>query len=151
MNWLVRSALAACLILAPGCRQHRTVDEAEGIAPDSSMIHLTDEAAQAETAPKPPLLTYTQQKGKRLYDHYCAVCHGFEGKGDGFNAYNLDPRPKDMTEESYLKAVTDKWLIEAISEGGRGVKRSTLMPSYENTLSREQVADIVTYLRAFER
>ncbi|MCH8028240.1 MAG: hypothetical protein IID63_08985, partial [candidate division Zixibacteria bacterium] len=31
----------------------------------------------------------TVEDSKRLYLHYCSVCHGAEGKGDGFNAYNL--------------------------------------------------------------
>jgi len=33
-------------------------------------------------------LTYEQQQGKILYTKYCSVCHGEQGKGDGFNAYN---------------------------------------------------------------
>jgi cytochrome c1 len=92
-------------------------------------------------------LTYSEQKGKRLYDHYCAICHGVQGKGDGFNAYNLNPKPKDMTEKGYLDSVTNDWLKQVISLGGRGVKRSVLMPAYEGTLNKEQTADIVAYLR----
>jgi cytochrome c1 len=92
-------------------------------------------------------LTYTERKGKRLYEHYCAVCHGLQGKGDGFNAYNLNPKPKDMTEKGYLDSVTNDWLKQAVSLGGRGVKRSVLMPAYEGTLNEEQTADVVAYLR----
>ena len=28
----------------------------------------------------------TVEDSKRMYLHYCSVCHGAEGKGDGFNA-----------------------------------------------------------------
>lgn len=92
-------------------------------------------------------LTYAQRKGKWTYDQYCAVCHGPEGRGDGFNAYNLEPRPKDFAEKGYLESITDEWLLEAISQGGRGVKRSALMPAYENTLTEERVVNVVAYLR----
>lgn len=96
-------------------------------------------------------LTYSQRKGKLLYEKYCTVCHGTEGKGDGFNAYNLDPKPKDITKAGYLQVLSDSWLVEAISQGGRGVNRSILMPSWENTLSKEQIENIVTYLRLLSR
>lgn len=92
-------------------------------------------------------LTYAERKGKRLYEHYCAVCHGLQAKGDGFNAYNLNPKPKDIAENGYLDSVTDDWLKQVISLGGRGVKRSVLMPAYEGTLNEEQTAEIVAYLR----
>lgn len=93
------------------------------------------------------VMSYAQRTGKLIYEHYCAICHGTEGKGDGFNAYNLNPKPKDMTEKGYLSSVTNDWLIQAVSLGGRGVKRSVLMPAYENTLSKEQIKDVVAYLR----
>jgi mono/diheme cytochrome c family protein len=92
-------------------------------------------------------LTYAEREGKRLYEHYCAVCHGLQGKGDGFNAYNLSPRPKDIAEKGYFDSVTNDWLKQVVSLGGRGVKRSVLMPAYGSTLNEEQTADIVAYLR----
>ena len=117
------------------------------LSSDSSSLAITQTVQnEADEMPK-PILTYVQQKGKRLYDHYCAVCHGTEGKGDGFNAYNLNPRPQDMTKREYLEVVTDDYLVEAIDQGGRGVKRSVLMPSYERTLSKVQIEAIVAYLR----
>lgn len=122
-----RTQLAATPSNTSSLEQEQTQEEAQGIKWES--------------------LTYAQRKGKLLYDKYCAVCHGLEGKGDGFNAYNLDPRPKDFTETGYLETVSDDWLREVIREGGRGVKRSVLMPSYENTLTKNQIEDVVMYLR----
>ncbi|MEE9170069.1 MAG: c-type cytochrome [bacterium] len=43
---------------------------------------------------------YAERKGKHLYAHYCAVCHGASGEGDGFNAFNLDPRPRNLADSS---------------------------------------------------
>jgi len=69
-------------------------------------------------------LTYEQREGKCLYAKYRLICHGTEGKGDGFNAINLNPKPKDLTEKQYLRALTDEKLSETISHGGRGVNKS---------------------------
>ncbi len=33
-----------------------------------------------------------------LYRHYCASCHGIDGRGDGPAAAALDPRPSDLTK-----------------------------------------------------
>ncbi|MFQ5864054.1 MAG: hypothetical protein ACE5IW_02380 [bacterium] len=43
--------------------------------------------------------------------------------------------------------MNDAWLVEAISQVARGVKRSVLMLSYENTPSKTQIKDIAAYLR----
>lgn len=132
--------------LAAGCggQESRTGEKAP--ADTSAVESETSEVSSVASDSVAPVLTYAQRKGKRLYDHYCAVCHGTEGKGDGFNAYNLNPRPRDFTQKEYLARVNRKWLTEVVSQGGRGVKLSTAMPSYEKTLSRRQIEDIVAYL-----
>ncbi len=121
----------------------------EATSPDTSAVAQTaQEVEEGEPeSPSQPVLSYTLRKGKQVYDRYCAVCHGAEGQGDGFNAYNLNPRPRDFTEPGFLSALSDEWLLEVIRQGGRGVKRSVLMPSYENTLSEAQMRDVVDYLR----
>jgi len=145
MNCLLRlSVVVAMLGVFSSCQQEEGSDAMDAVMADST---ATTESVEAVPAIPVVTLNYTQRKGKRLYDHYCAICHGDSGQGDGFNAYNLDPKPKDMTQKSYLNAVTDQWLVEVISQGGGGVKRSVLMPSYENTLDRSEIEAIVSYLR----
>jgi mono/diheme cytochrome c family protein len=36
--------------------------------------------------------------GKEMYLHYCASCHGKEGKGDGPAAPAMKPAPTDLTQ-----------------------------------------------------
>lgn len=135
------------LAFSYSCQQKNGDIQEQEAAGRADTLATTSEEIQEEENKNVLDLTYAQRRGKRLYDKYCAVCHGLQGEGDGFNAYNLDPKPKDITGEGYLESVTDNWLVEAIGQGGRGVKRSVLMPSYENTLTRDQIEDVVAYLR----
>lgn len=104
-------------------------------------------AVTDSVAVKPLQLTYLERKGKRLFLHYCAVCHGETGAGDGFNAYNLDPRPRNLTDPQFLSAVSDAWLAEIIAQGGRGVNKSPLMPTWEKTLDKKQIETLVAFIR----
>jgi len=94
-------------------------------------------------------ITYEERQGKQLYIKYCSVCHGQEGEGDGFNAFNLDPKPRDFTDSTYMNSLSGERLIETITEGGRGVNRSPLMPSWNGRLSGMEIEYIVSYIRRF--
>lgn len=97
------------------------------------------------------VLTYEQQQGKNLYIKFCALCHGANGKGDGFNALNLDPEPRDFTDARYMNALSNERLVETISQGGRGVNRSVLMPSWGGRLSKDEIEFLVSYVRLFSK
>lgn len=94
-------------------------------------------------------LTYEQRQGKHLYMKYCQVCHGEKGKGDGFNAFNLDPKPRDFTNAKYMIALSDARLMETISQGGRGVNKSLLMPTWGGRVSKSEQEYIIAYVRHF--
>jgi len=95
--------------------------------------------------------SFVERQGENLFDHYCAVCHGSNGEGDGFNSYNLDPRPHSFADTTYMRALSDATLAEVIARGGRGVNKSVLMPAYTQTLSADRINQIVAYLRTFTR
>ena len=89
------------------------------------------------------------QNGKNLYDNYCAVCHGKEGKGDGPNSVNMDPQPRDLTDrgrEKYMEKRTAKELFNAIALGGPGVEKSPTMPAWGKTLSDYDTWSLVSYI-----
>jgi mono/diheme cytochrome c family protein len=96
-------------------------------------------------------LTYEQRQGRFLYTKYCSICHGTEGKGDGFNAFSLDPKPRNFTDEKYMNALSDPRLIETVTQGGRGVNRSPFMPSWGGRLNKREVEYVVAYIRAFAK
>ena len=55
--------------------------------------------------------------GRKLFNYYCADCHGETGEGNGFNAEFLDPRPRDLTDskEKYLAGQTNEKIYETLS------------------------------------
>jgi mono/diheme cytochrome c family protein len=106
--------------------------------------------APVET-PAVPAPNYEARLGHDVFAHYCATCHGDAGAGDGFNAYNLDPHPRDFSDPAFQKAKTDAQLVDAIRRGGAGVGLSSLMPPWGRTLTERQVAEVVIYVRSLKK
>ena len=106
-------------------------------------------AAASRPSSKPP--SYEMRLGHATFQHYCQNCHGETGAGDGFNAFNLDPRPRDLSEPSFQKKKTDADLADAIQRGGAGVGLSSMMPPWGHTLTSEQVNQVVLYLRSLQK
>jgi len=102
-------------------------------------------AAKTPAAPAP--LPYEVRLGKVSFTHYCQTCHGESGAGDGFNAFNLDPHPRDLSDPEFQKKKSDAELADAIQRGGGGVGLSPLMPPWGHTLSARQIDELVLYLR----
>ena len=95
--------------------------------------------------------SYEARIGKAVYEHYCQTCHGETGAGDGFNAFNLDPRPHDLSDPDFQKKKTDADLLDAIRRGGAGVGLSPLMPPWRHTVSDRQIDDVSLYIRSLRR
>lgn len=108
-------------------------------------------AVSRPAAASSPNGSYGLRLGKDLFRHYCQACHGETGAGDGFNAYNLDPRPRDLSEPAFQKRKSDADLADAVRRGGAGVGLSPLMPPWAHTLSSRQIDEVILYLRALRK
>ena len=93
--------------------------------------------------------TYSERQGKHLFELYCVVCHGKNGEGDGFNAYNLNPHPHSLADTTYMKVISPETLIEVISYGGKSSNKSIMMPGYIYTLNKNQISDLVAFIETF--
>lgn len=90
-------------------------------------------------------------KGKALYETYCTSCHGMSGKGDGPAAVSLRPKPKNLTDSAYMSSLNDQYLYDVINKGGVAVGKSPFMPGWGTTLSDEDIADIISYIRSLSQ
>lgn len=95
--------------------------------------------------PVDPLIE-AQTRGRDVFLHYCQICHGTEGLGDGFNSTNLAVVPRDFSDAGFWQEATDERLMLAISAGGTSVDKSVLMPAWGHTLSKQQIQDVIAHL-----
>ncbi|MGD0583114.1 MAG: cytochrome c [Bacteroidales bacterium] len=84
----------------------------------------------------------TRKKGEQLYNINCKSCHGTPGMGN-FQA-NLKPQPPDPATGSF-QGNSDGELFFKVSTG-RGP-----MPSFKNSLSSNDLWDIISNLRSFKK
>ena len=90
-------------------------------------------------------------RGRVVFEHYCSICHGANGQGDGFNSTILDEAmkvaPRDFTSPEFWRQATDERIYFAISRGGPSVGKSIAMPAWENTIGANEIRDLVAYLK----
>ena len=86
--------------------------------------------------------------GKEIYEQYCALCHGPEGKGDGSLSANLDPKPRNHTDGAYMNTLTDAHLLKVVGEGGAAAGLSPIMPAWKDILAAQQIQDVVAFVRS---
>ena len=87
------------------------------------------------------------ESGAKVYKEYCMQCHGKNGGGDGLGAKGLEPKPA-VHKELSLNDYSDDYLYNLIFYGGKSVGKSTNMPDWGMTLSKQNVADVIAYLRS---
>ena len=94
-------------------------------------------------------LADARSRGRGVYQHYCQICHGEEGKGNGFNAGNLQPAPRDFTDGKFWQQSSGERIDYAVAQGGPSVGKSVLMPRWGHTLNERQLRDVIVFIRAF--
>jgi mono/diheme cytochrome c family protein len=94
-------------------------------------------------------LTARQARGHRIFLQRCATCHGPEGRGDGQNAYNLQPAPPDFQVSLPRLSLADR---RRVVEGGTAaLGRSPLCPPWGRSLEPDDVDAVLAWLEAASR
>ncbi len=96
-----------------------------------------------------PLSLLAAEAPVDLFNDLCSICHGAGGRGDGPSAAGLHPRPADFADCTVMADRTDDALSRIIKGGGQSVGRSTVMPSWGDSLNAQQISDLVAFIRGF--
>ena len=92
-------------------------------------------ATEASRGRKCPWTSYELRLGRASTATTVRPATARRGAGDGFNAFNLDPRPRDLSDPALQKKKSDAEFADTIRRGGAGVGLSALMPPWGHTLS----------------
>lgn len=132
---LLCAALGACKEQGMSGEQLRAANSGNDKARETAASAATDVA---------PLTADT------VFSRRCATCHGTQGHGDGPAAQALKPRPRDYSDASWQKSVTDAQIKKAIIEGGAAVGKSSLMGPNADLAEQPEVLDgLVSIIRGF--
>ncbi len=79
-----------------------------------------------------------QSSGETLFKSKCAMCHGPDGKGEVAMGKKLGAHDLNSAE---VQKQSDAQLTEVVTKG------KNKMPAYDGKLSKEQIAQLVAYIR----
>jgi mono/diheme cytochrome c family protein len=82
-------------------------------------------------------------KGAALFAQYCQRCHGKDGQGTKTQRLALKRLP-DFTRRAWQESRSDSELQVSILDG-----KGNAMPSLADRLSKDQVLDLIAYIRKF--
>jgi cytochrome c oxidase cbb3-type subunit 3 len=124
----------------------QVVDDEPDAAPTPE-LPADDRAANAarSRSPELPALPPRNQHhrdGSQLFQRFCLMCHGPDGKGGNIRAHL--PTLPDFTRPAWQAGRSDHQLLVSVLDG-KGAK----MPSFAGRLSREQARDVVAFIRTF--
>jgi mono/diheme cytochrome c family protein len=89
-------------------------------------------------------------RGEQIFQTYCLMCHGADGKGTGPVAKGLPHPPADLSHHFHrAPGDGDAYLFWRVSEGGQvePFKSSqSTMPAYKTVLSEDQRWDVLAYV-----
>jgi sulfur oxidation c-type cytochrome SoxX len=78
----------------------------------------------------------------------CTGCHGRKADGKGPNSLDILPRPRNLLNSQFVHDATDRRLFESILYGVQG---SAMPPWMDYGLTKEDVGDLVNYIRSLNQ
>ncbi|WP_404362843.1 c-type cytochrome [Marinobacter sp.] len=101
----------------------------------------------------PEDLSREAAQGRKIYEQYCAACHGWQGEGAADwkkkdEKGEMPPPPHDETGHTWRHS--DRMLFQMIAEGWRHPFNKSdrlTMPAFENILTDQEIRAVIEYLR----
>ena len=100
------------------------------------------------------MMVVTTQTGlastaQQNFEWYCAQCHNLDGGGDGINSVDeLPVGPMALNKAKEMIKFTDEQIIQTITQGGPVNNLESLMPTWGNTLTAQEIKELVRYVRS---
>ena len=86
--------------------------------------------------------TVNLETGRDIFFKHCKACHGNKGDGKTFAANVLNPPPKNFTSEKSKHELTEKRIIESVTEGRKG----TAMMPWKTRLTKQEIKAVANYI-----
>jgi mono/diheme cytochrome c family protein len=128
--------------LVSGCKTKRPTVSA------GPLRQAYDSEADWNDAQRVIPLSYDQAQGKRIFYLQCVWCHADSTPAGPSNRSNLKPMPVLMNDGTVLNRESDDYLENIIALGGSAVSKSAMMPPYGQTLTQQEIQQVVAYTRA---
>ena len=77
-------------------------------------------------------------RGKKLYNDKCHICHGKLGDGNGPGGVAFSPRPANFTDPKFWQKFNDAMIAETIKNG------HGMMPAFN--LTPDQIKAVIDYM-----
>jgi mono/diheme cytochrome c family protein len=82
--------------------------------------------------------------GRKLFSSTCASCHGETAQGDGKMASQLNPKPANLVDDTWIHGSSDGEIFIVIRDG----VKNTGMKAFGSGMTARQIWDVVNYLRS---
>lgn len=89
------------------------------------------------------IITSSTKRGEVVFKTNCILCHGILADGKGRAAKLYKPPPANLTKSDK----NDDYKTMIITYGGQAMGRSEFMPPWGDQLSKQEIDDVVSYLR----
>jgi mono/diheme cytochrome c family protein len=91
--------------------------------------------------------------GKDIYNTFCWVCHGRDGRGDGPAAAHLPGnKPRNFTSPKFVIKGREKDVAHTITVGAaESIHGSQYMLAWGTRLTPQQIQDVLAYIETFKK
>jgi mono/diheme cytochrome c family protein len=87
-----------------------------------------------------------RQDGRQLFLHYCALCHGERGDGQGARLSAFPTPPRDFTNAAWRQSTSAARVFHAIRDGRPG----TAMPGWR-MLGDDALVSLTAHVLSLQR
>lgn len=128
-----------------GAQEEKKSEEKPAASSTEPAAPVHQVVISAEDAARKNPVKFTQasiDRGKKIYNTQCAMCHGANADGKGEMVEEMKLNPPDFTKPDTLKKRTDGEWFAIIGSG------TASMPGQGNRMTDKHKWDLVNFLRA---